>query len=249
MQKAKRYRDLTIMDMREKSLVFSCDTSSSSGEKPSDYLNVSPELTARYCLRVALIELLAINADPTMTFNLLGNELNPTGEKMIEGIQSELKLAGFSEVMQNGSTEENMPTSMTSVSVLLVGEVSNDEILINKAKAGNLVVQVGRRAVGTEVLEFENKMIRYEDVKKLRSLPEVKEIVPVGSKGILYEAETLAGVNGLSFKLDNDLQDDPELNKSAGPASTVLIAVEEEILDTILETFKDREARFIGSLI
>ncbi len=249
MQKAKRYRDLTIMDMGGNSLVFSCDTSSSSGEKPSDYLNVSPELTARYCLRVALIELLAINADPTMTFNLLGNELNPTGEKMIEGIQSELKLAGFSEVMQNGSTEENMPTSMTSVSVLLVGEVSNDEILINKAKAGNLVVQVGRRAVGTEVLEFENKMIRYEDVKKLRSLPEVKEIVPVGSKGILYEAETLAAVNGLSFKLDNDLQDDPELNKSAGPASTVLIAVEEEKLDTILEAFKDREARFIGSLI
>lgn len=237
------------MDLGDRSLVFSCDTSSSSGEKSSDYLNVSPELTARYCLRVALIELLAINANPTMTFNLFGNELNPTGEKMMEGIQSELELAGFPELMQNGSTEENMPTSMTSLSVLLVGEASNDEILINKAKVGNLVVQIGRRAVGTEVLEFEKKMIRYEDVKKLRSLPKVKEIVPVGSKGILYEAETLAEVNGLSFKLDNNLQDDPELNKSAGPASTVLIAVEEEMLDTIIETFKDREVRLIGSLI
>lgn len=249
MQKAKRYRDLTIMDFGEKSLVFSCDTSSSSGEKPSDYLKVSPELTARYCLRVALIELLAINADPTMTFNLLGNELNPTGEKMLEGIKSELEIAGYPELMQNGSTEENMPTLMTSVSILLVGEVSNDMILINKAKAGNLVIQVGRRAMGTEVLKFEEKMVRYDDVKKLRSLPEVKEIVPVGSKGILYEAETLAEVNGLSFKLDNELQEDPELNKSAGPASTVLIAVEEEMLDSILETFKDREARFIGKLI
>ena len=157
MQNTKRYRDLTVMDLGEKSLVFSCDTSSSSGEKPSDYLNVSPELTARYCLRVALLELLAVNTNPTMTFNLIGNEINPTGQAMLEGIQSELDLAGYPEILQNGSTEENMPTSMTSVSVLLVGEVLNKEILIQRAEADNLVIQIGRRSVGQKSWNLRTK--------------------------------------------------------------------------------------------
>ncbi|AVM42394.1 hypothetical protein [Fastidiosipila sanguinis] len=249
MQNTKRYRDLTVMDLGEKSLVFSCDTSSSSGEKPSDYLNVSPELTARYCLRVALLELLAVNTNPTMTFNLIGNEINPTGQAMLEGIQSELDLAGYPEILQNGSTEENMPTSMTSVSVLLVGEVLNKEILIQRAEADNLVIQIGRRSVGPEVLEFEDKMIQYEDVKQLRDISAVREIVPVGSRGILYEAETLAECNNLKFELEENLIGNSDLIKSAGPATTVLVAVEKSIADTLLERFKEKEARVIGRLV
>ena len=237
------------MDLGEKSLVFSCDTSSSSGEKPSDYLNVSPELTARYCLRVALLELLAVNANPTMTFNLIGNEINPTGQAMLEGIQSELDLAWYPEILQNGSTEENMPTSMTSVSVLLVGEVLNKEILIQRAEADNLVIQIGRRSVGPEVLEFEDKMIQYEDVKQLRDISAVREIVPVGSRGILYEAETLADCNNLKFELEENLIGNSDLIKSAGPATTVLVAVEKSIADTLLERFKEKEARVIGRLV
>lgn len=237
------------MSLGENSLVFCCDTSSSSGEKPSDYLNVSPELTARYCLRVALLELLAVNANPTMTFNLIGNELNPTGQRMLEGIQAELNLAGYPETLQNGSTEENMPTSMTSVSVLVVGEALNKDILIQRAEAGNLVLQIGRRSVGPEVLEFEDKMIQYEDIKQLRSISAVREIVPVGSRGILYEAETLAECNNLKFELEDNFIGDSDLIKSAGPATTVLVAVEQGIADSLLERFKEKEARVIGRLL
>ena len=249
MQKTKRYRDLTVMNLGKNSLVFCCDTSSSSGEKPSDYLNVSPELTARYCLRVALLELLAVNVNPTMTFNLIGNELNPTGQRMLEGIQTELNLAGYPETLQNGSTEENMPTPMTSVSVLVVGEALNKDILIQRAEAGNLVLQIGRRSVGPEVLEFEDKMIQYEDIKQLRAISAVKEIVPVGSRGVLYEAETLAECNSLKFDLEDSLIGDSDLIKSAGPATTVLVAVEEGIADSLLERFKEKEARVIGRLL
>lgn len=249
MQKTKRYRDLTVMNLGKNSLVFSCDTSSSSGEKPSDYLNVTPELTARYCLRVALLELLAVNANPTMTFNLIGNELNPTGQRMLEGIQTELNLAGYPETLQNGSTEENMPTPMTSVSVLVVGEALNKDILIQRAEAGNLVLQIGRRSVGLEVLEFEDKMIQYEDIKQLRAISAVREIVPVGSRGLLYEAETLAECNNLKIELEDNLIGDSDLIKSAGPATTVLVAVEEGIADRLLERFKEKEARVIGRLL
>lgn len=237
------------MNLGKNSLVFCCDTSSSSGEKPSDYLNVSPELTARYCLRVALLELLAVNVNPTMTFNLIGNELNPTGQRMLEGIQTELNLAGYPKTLQNGSTEENMPTSMTSVSVLVVGEALNKDILIQRAEADNLVLQIGRRSVGPEVLEFEDKMIQYEDIKQLRAIPAVREIVPVGSRGILYEAETLAECNNLKFELEDNLIGDSDLIKSAGPATTVLMAVEQGIADSLLERFKEKEARVIGRLL
>ncbi|MEM3073051.1 MAG: hypothetical protein QW172_06320, partial [Candidatus Bathyarchaeia archaeon] len=47
------------------------------------------------------------------------------------------------------------------------------------------------------------------------------EVIPVGSKGIIHEAETLAQDSCLDLKLETE--PDVDLNKSAGP-STVLLA-------------------------
>jgi hypothetical protein len=61
----------------------------------------------------------------------------------------------------------------------------------------------------------------YEDLARLLSCSGSVEIVPVGSKGILFEADLLAGLHGLSFEPDAGGVD---LSASAGPA-TCLIAM------------------------
>jgi len=58
------------------------------------------------------------------------------------------------------------------------------------------------------------------DVRILLSVRFVREVIPVGSQGILHEATTVAEDSSLRFTLAPALQLD--VRKSAGPATVVL---------------------------
>ena len=84
---------------------------------------------------------------------------------------------------------------------------------------------IGTPQVGKEVVSGErNKSVSdTRDVRRLLKIPFVHEILPVGSQGILHEAQILAKESGLKLSLRSELSLD--ILKSAGPATVTLCAI------------------------
>lgn len=74
---------------------------------------------------------------------------------------------------------------------------------VNNIKKDCLVISIGIPKVGKEInIEgYDEEIANYNHIYSLLKEEEAYEIVPVGSKGILYEAEELAKNN--NYKLYN----------------------------------------------
>jgi len=219
------YRDLTIIPIGDQSLVVACDSIGAIGEKPYDALFATYEAVGAAAVRVPILEVLACSAEVICVADTLSVEMEPAGRRIIAAIQKELELAGIAESALNGSTEDNFPTSMTAVGVSVVGIAQTNALKLRSVEKGARAVLAGAPLLGQEVLDYPDKLVSYQTVKSLASDRQVFEIVPVGSKGILYEANLLAVGSGLSF-VPNEAA--IEWEKSAGPASCVIAAVSTE---------------------
>ena len=135
---------------------------------------------------------------------------------MITAMKEELDSAGLSNVAITGSTEENFPTCMTALSVTVIGV--GEKLKFEPAKEEDVLVLIGSPKFGAEV-DVESPGF-YTEISRLLSMPQVKEIVPVGSKGIEYEAVTLASLSNMEVSFANTGID---YKKSAGPATCVLV--------------------------
>lgn len=230
--KAFSRRDLTIIEDGEKLLVIACDSCGGIGEKRGDVLRLSPYYVGKLTARVALTEVMCSGAAPITLVNGASCEMNPSGAEMIRGIRDELSVANLENTILTGSTEENFTTSMTATAITVIGSVDKAGVKFSSASPGDKIVLFGTPKVGAEVdLQGEGF---YREISVLLSLQGVREIVPVGSKGIAYEAETLAALSGLSFSPYNT---DDELYKSAGPV-TCMIALCDEAAVSALENPK-----------
>lgn len=224
----KKVRDLTLFSLSgEDTLVIACDTCGAIGEKIHDVLRIPPFHTGKFTARVALMEVLATGARIIGVVNGACCEMNPTGRALIAGILEELRVAGIEESVLTGSTEENFPVSLTALAVTAIGLVPNSQLKINKLESGALLVAVGIPKVGQEVsLDWDAEIIQYSDLARILAAPEVLEIVPVGSKGIKYEIETLCQLNNGQFVQADRIKLD--LNKSAGPATAAVVGIRRE---------------------
>ena len=242
----RKYRDLSIYESSGSNFVIACDTSASIGEKEYDALSAPNEIVASFCLRVPLLELMAFNAEPILLINLFSNEMQPSGEKMLAAIHSELRKAGYENLPMTGSTEENMPTYMTAMGIVILGTFDPMTAKWKACKSGDLLVQVGRPYVGAEVLENLTIIPGYEEIIYLRNLSTVHEIVPIGSKGAIYEAKELAKLNNLEF-FESYSDDDLDLHrKTAGPATSFLLAIDSAVLEKLQSKFTF--VKIIGAL-
>lgn len=240
-------RDLNIVPLpNEQYLVTAVDISAAIGEKPCDALKVPPELTGKMAVRVALLEVMASGAKIIAVNDVVGAEMEPTGRRVIAGIQEELQLADLGHVELNGSTEENMETVQTSVGVTVIGLAESSQLKVNHIKKDALLLGYGEPRMGNELLEKPDLEVTYEIIKEFVTREDVLELVPVGSKGILYEASHLAQLNDCAFieKAECNLS---WLNKSAGPATTVLIAINYEGADAFMQAYP--AAYVLGKLI
>lgn len=227
--KISKYRDLTIVDINEEQfLVVSCDSSGGIGNKENDIVKVLPEVVGYYATQVALMEILSFGARPITIINTLSVEMNDTGKRIINGIEKALEPLNFD--MSNlitGSTEENIPVVQTGMGITILGLVNKKKWTKSTTQAGLVSAVVGLPKVGDEVVEDDNKTIM--DIARLLELKEkdyIKEILPVGSKGVLYELEQIVKTNNINCKLENDIYID--LKKSAGPSTCVIISIEED---------------------
>ncbi|MEW6360189.1 MAG: AIR synthase related protein [Planctomycetota bacterium] len=218
-------RDVTIMDIGGgMSLVMACDALGAIGSKEHDILRAPFQVVGRFTARVALFELIAAGAAPLVVVNALSVEMEPAGRQIIEGIRAELKDLGLAHVAPiTGSTEENMPTTQTALGVVAVGVVATDRLKIGKGRAGDEVYCIGLPKVGEEVEIGDPEMLQAETLLELARFDFVHDMVPVGSRGVAYEARELARSAGLQARLESRCGID--LEKSAGPATCAVAAL------------------------
>lgn len=229
--KVKKVRDLTLVDLDEDTvMVIACDSCGGIGMKVHDALKVPPYYSGKFTARVALLEVMCSGAEIVTLTNAVCCEMDPTGRDVIEGIKQELAMLGIDDVVLTGSTEENFPTTSTGIGMTVVGVAPRNQLRVNNVKKAAALISIGLPKVGSEInLSGDKQIASYDDVKMLLANKEVNEMVPVGSKGILFEARQLAGNNNMNFVLGEHVSIDVE--KSAGPATVVIAAVEDDQLD------------------
>lgn len=244
-----KYRDLTLVDINEdQMLVISCDSSGAIGNKEKDIVKVSPEVTGYYAAQVSLMEILSFGAKPITVVNTLSVEMDDTGKKIISGIKKALEPLDFDmSSLITGSTEENFPVIQTGMGITIIGIVDRKNWEMPYTQAGLLSVVVGIPKIGDEVIADNNSTIM--NISRLLELKEkeyIKEILPIGSKGILYELEEMAKTNNIDFQLEENLNID--LKKSAGPSTCVLVSIEEDKYEEFKNNFSipiNKIGRFI----
>lgn len=252
MPELRRIRDLSLLDLPgELVLISACDSIGAIGAKELDVVKVSGYFVGRAAVRVPLMEILATGAKPVALYNTLTVEREPSGEEIIQGIAHELELAGTEpDLIMNGSTEENVTTRQTGVGVVVQGLATKKDLLIGKAQKGDLVMAFGLPKVGVEVAEGgpdDPEVAKPALIKELLRWGQVHELLPIGSKGVLYECRELARTAKLNFKLNPKTTID--INKSAGPATCLLAAISAEALESLQKIELSVPWQIVGRLI
>jgi len=235
--KTRTRRDLTIIPgVGDKCLVIACDSCGAVGQKRGDILKLPAHYAAKFTVRVALTEVMCSGANPMTIINGAACEMEPTGKDFIFGIQEELRNANIPDIVLTGSTEENFTTSMTALAITVIGIATESDLKFGQAAKGDKLILLGTPRIGAEVC-LESAGF-YAEINKLLSLRDVREIVPIGSKGIAYEAKNLAFINGMTFKLSAARNSMPiDLYKSAGPATCLLVLCSECSINQVLDVY------------
>ncbi len=235
----KRVRDLILFELLGGLyLVIACDSNASIGEKPNDALSKSYAEVGISALKVPMMEVLAAGAMPFLVVNALCMEMEPSGQRMIEAMQGALQRAGFDpDMMLTGSTEDNARTTQSGIGVTVLGVAHEDRLRIGRTQPGDVVFCVGNPKGGVTIpyTEFDPDIASIETVLALLYLEGVHEILPVGSKGVMREAQELGGVAGTTFHPADPL---PEINLcgSAGASTAVLVSAPPDSLVLIMDS-------------
>lgn len=218
-------RDFTLLPVSpENTLVIACDSCGGVGDKPGDVVQVPPEITGKFTCRVAAMEVMSTGAVPSLVIDTLAVEWEPTGRRIMAGIEAFLEEAGLPLVPLNGSTEENFPMQQTGMGITVIGQVHPQKLQSGVAESGQLLVAVGIPKVGNEIQHpHDPEILAIKDFITLRNHPGVADIIPVGSRGIEAEALLLAQINGLSLKWQENCP--LPLDKTAGPATCAVAAM------------------------
>jgi len=226
-------RDLTIISgVGDDCFVVACDSCGAVGEKQGDELKLPARLVAKLTARVALSEVICSGAKPIMIINGVANEMKPTGVQFIAGIREELANASIFDIALNGSTEENFATNMTALAITVIGACKESELKFGRAEKGDKFILLGEPKVGNEV-DLEGVGL-YDEIRQLLRLPQVREIVPVGSNGVAHEAKTLASLNGMAIEFR---ETKICYKKSAGPATCFVVLCAQSALEQVLNIY------------
>lgn len=233
-----KFRDLTFIDINENQImVIACDSSGAIGNKERDVVKVEPEILGYFTTQVALMEILAIGARPITIVNALSVEMNDTGERIIKGVKKALEPLKFPEAeIITGSTEENFPVCQTAMGITIIGMLDKKTWTRPKTVKDALAVVVGIPKIGNDVIKDGGKeILSIPYLLELKNNPKVHEILPVGSKGILYELKEMARTNKLAYCLDDNITLDIYI--SAGPATCAIISIDEKEYENLKYSF------------
>ena len=239
----RQIRDITIINFDEyKYLGIACDSCGGIGLKEYDAVKASPQITAYQTGKVVLAELLSMGFKPLILANGLAVEMNDTGSQLIEGFNEVLSKLSFN-VHLTGSTEENIKTVQTSLGITGIGVCKKENLKYRKASKGDICILAGLPMVGNEVVNNHEKILDIDDYEKMHLCKFIKEMLPVGSKGIETELNELLYSNNLTLKYTDNIAVD--LKKSGGPSCSCIIVLEEQNLNYIKDII-NKPLTYIG---
>jgi hypothetical protein len=215
-------------------IIAGSTSSGAVGPKELDQVKVDGRVLGKFLARVALMDVTATGAFPLILSVTLGVEKEPTGTEIVEGIKREARTIGLDPnqvLMEN--TEDNFQTKQTGAGLTVIGLANEDELRLGKTMPGDLIVAIGRPKVGQEVIaaEARGEIADLKNVIQLTQRKYVHDIAPVGGFGIANEAKMMAFGVGRQLKLI-EVQG-LNLNKTAGPATVVLVTIDKERLDDL----------------
>ncbi|WP_457554238.1 hypothetical protein [Desulfobacula sp.] len=202
-------------------LVAACDSCGAIGDKELDQLNVPSWIVGQMTARAVLLEVLCTGALPMIMTVAICTEPEPAGKEILKGVHAELAASGFTDLPLAVSTEKNFKTRQTGLGISVTGVCKTKALKIAKSQPGDRVYCLGLPKVGKEVLAKGNlEVVNAGKIEILLKQKDIHDILPVGSKGILVEADQLAQNTNSIFKPDNNPL--PDLNKSAGPSTCII---------------------------
>ena len=213
-------RDLLIVD-GSPPVVIACDSVGGIGPRPADLVRVPADVVAHFAARVPLLEVLCSGARPVALINTLCHDM-AEATVFIDTFRAVASEVGIRPEAVTGSTEENVPSPATGVGVTVIGTLTGD-LLTGGGRPGDVVICVGwpRSAPHDEVFIGHPDIVPLAAVQALVATGAVHDALPVGSRGIGYEAGQLAESSGCALAwLPHPLP----LDASGGPASCVLLA-------------------------
>jgi hypothetical protein len=212
----------------ETELVISTDSSGGIGVKENDIVNVPNEVVGYYTARVALMENMSVGGEPfsILLQNFTGDESWDAYKSGVEKALNELSLSSLSIL---GSSETNFSLLQSALGLSVVGKVSEKRMYT--PKGANFAV-IGSPLVGEEVVKQEGKVLPLSLFRSLLSVGGIYEIVPIGSKGIQYELNSLLERSELKCN-QYYCKDGINLDKSSGPSTSVLISYQPSKEDSI----------------
>jgi len=223
-----KYRDVVMVPLNEDEvLIMACDSCGAVGMKEQDQVKAPPYIVGKYTARVSLMEVISLGAKVVCITVNICNELDPTGQAVLEGIRSELEECSI-QVPITFSTEKNMMTNMTAVGVTVVGVGNRKDLLLNQSASGDFVYVIGIPKVGSEVVEDQGKIAHTAVLLQLLKVDGIKEIIPIGSSGIEGELDKFLQANQLNVEYARNLPVD--MKKSAGPCTAMLVICKGELL-------------------
>jgi hypothetical protein len=228
MKRMRHLRDAVIIDLNKDSeLIITTDGCTGVGTLKEDLINLDLRTVAWTACKVALMELLSLGARPIgYAFNHIASPYDY--DQTVLGITQCMQDFGQAKVPFISSSEKNFPVSQTTITIALTGiREKKDRSVPNDA----VYLLIGEPLVGQEVLEHSDRQITAEEFMQLLSTEGVSEIIPIGSHGVFSELAAM-GIAVESCELD--------LNKSAGPATCVLAAVNRNSLDSVIKLFNGK---------
>lgn len=218
-------RDLLLFKIdAQRILAISCDSAGAIGPKQLDAVRVDAKTLGRFTARVTLMELLSVGVSPICLTVTLSVERKPTGLEIMKGIKEELAYSGLKRsIPMLDSSEKNFTVKQSGVGVTAMGVAPRRSLRIGRCKVGDQLITIGTPLTGRQVIrgEREGLIADPRDIRMLIREPFVHELIPVGSRGIAKEANTLAYDSHRRAKLNASV----EVSRSAGPSTVLLCAV------------------------
>jgi hypothetical protein len=224
-------RDGTVVGLGDETLVITSDNSGAIGQKEHDQVSVPYDVVAYYAFRVAVMENIALRGVPisVVMHNFCGGS---EWEALVSGVERGKRELGFDhEITITGSSETNMPLLQSALGVVVVGKQKRELREVRLDDTTRFAV-IGKPLVGEEVVNEETAIAPLELYRWVSEQEGVQAVLPVGSKGILYELNEL--VDGVEVE-ERLVRADLDLHKSSGPSTCFIVAYDGVVEECLLE--------------
>lgn len=212
-------------DKEQSIYLLSSDVTAGIGPGSEDNIKLETGLVTRFVMRVVLMDILAVGANPlavTVTTSLPRS----SEEEITAAVRTSLTAWGCPQQLpMTGSSEDNFSTTQTAIGVTILGRAGLDQVRKIGSQPGNKLYLIGAPVSGAEVLARQNDLVSWKELAFLLDDPETSDIIPVGSGGARARIGRLTELTDLEFNsAGHHLAE-----VSAGPATSLLISSRQEI--------------------